>query len=130
MKVRRALPLHAMAAVLALAVLAACGGGGGADAAEVVREAPEKTAAAGSARVALNITFSSAGTSAAVAGEGVVDLDEGRGALALNLGSLGAEFGASNVDAVLDRTGIFVKLPPNLASAAKPWIKLDLATLS
>ncbi|MGH9226664.1 MAG: hypothetical protein ACRD2W_23400, partial [Acidimicrobiales bacterium] len=98
--------------------------------AERVRQAADKTAAAGSARVTLNVALSGAGVSAAVTGDGVLDLDERRGALNLDLGSLGSSLGGSrSVEAVLDRGGLFVKLPA-LLTAAKPWLKVDLAALS
>ena len=121
--------LRSMAAAMALALLAACSGGGD-DAVDVVRAAPEKTIDAGSAKVAINISVASAGTAGAVTGEGAFDLANGRGTMTLNLGAFGATFGASSLEAVLDGSTIFVKLPPQLATAAKPWVRIDLATLS
>lgn len=122
--------VRSLAAAVALVLLAACSSGGGDDAVDVVRAAPEKTIDAGTARVAINITIASAGATGAVGGEGAFDLKEGRGALSLNLGAFGASFGASTLDAVLDGSTIFVKVPPQLASASKPWVRIDLATLS
>lgn len=117
-------------AALALIILASCGGGGGEDATERVQEAPDKTIAAGSARVALRVNFSTSGVAGVVAGDGVADLDNRRGALTLDLGSLGGTFGAGTIDAFLDASGIFVKLPPNVLPGGKPWLKLDLSALS
>jgi hypothetical protein len=117
------------AAALVLVVLGACGGGGG-DATERVREAPDKTIAARTARAALNVDFSTSGVAGTVAGEGLADLANRRGALTLDLGSLGTALGAASVDTFLDATGIYVKLPPSRLPGNKPWLKRDLSTLS
>jgi hypothetical protein len=117
------------AAVALLAVLAACGSGSGSSAAEIVREAPTKTAAAGSARLAMNLTLSSGALSGTVAGEGVIDLKNGLGAISLDLNSLSGSLANGKVEAVLGPDGIFVKLP-GVAPATKPWIKLDLSSLA
>lgn len=116
-------------AVVVLLALAACGSES-ANAAEVVRAAPEKTAAAGSAKVAMRLDVSTGGLEGTLTGEGVVDLKNGRGAVTLDLGSLGGGLVSGTVETVLDRDGIFVKLPARLAPASKPWIKLDLSTLA
>ncbi|MFP5318131.1 MAG: LppX_LprAFG lipoprotein [Acidimicrobiia bacterium] len=122
--------VRSLAAAVALVLLAACSGSGGDDAADVVRAAPEKTIDAGTARVAINITFASTGATATVGGEGAFDLQDGRGALSLDLGALAATFGASTLDAVLDGSTIYVKTPAQMAAAAtKPWIRIDLGTL-
>ena len=120
---RRIAVLLALAAAL---LAGACGSGGG-DAAERVRAAADRTLAEGSARVALNLTFSISAVSADVSGEGVVDLDQRRGSFTLDLGSLGMGLGGE-VEAVLDRGGIFVKAPAVLGGG-KPWLKVDLAAL-
>lgn len=123
----RRLPVVAVVALLL--ALAACGSES-ADAAEVVRAAPEKTAAAGSAKVAMSLAISTSGVEGNLTGEGVVDLKNGRGALTINLGSLGGSLApGGTVETVLDADGIFVKLP-GVAPAAKPWIKLDLKALA
>ncbi|HEX6596041.1 MAG TPA: LppX_LprAFG lipoprotein [Acidimicrobiales bacterium] len=120
-----------LVAVVALVALAACSSGGD-DPVDVVRAAPEKTIDAGTARVAINIAVASTGTTGAVTGEGAFDLQEGRGAFSLNLGAFGASFGATTLDAVLEGSTIFVRVPPQLAAAAgnKQWVRIDLSTLS
>jgi hypothetical protein len=120
----------AVVAVLALGLLGACRAGGD-DPVDVVRAAPQKTLDAGSARAAITISLASAGATGAVTGEGVFDLRAGRGSLNLDLGAFGATFGASTLDAVLDRNTIFVQLPPQLATVAgRTWVRIDLAALS
>ncbi len=123
--------LAAVVALVALVALAACSSGGD-DPVDVVRAAPEKTIDAGTARVAINISFASTGTTGAVTGEGAFDLQDARGAFTLNLGAFGASFGATTLDAVLDGSTIFLKVPPQLTAAAgnKQWVRIDLATLS
>lgn len=117
--------------IVAAVILAGCGGGGnGARAGERVRATPDKTLAAGTARVALNVGFSASGVSGAVKGDGLVDLTNRRGALTLDLGALGGSFGSGTVDTVLDGDGIFVKLPSAVLPGNKPWLRLNLATLS
>jgi hypothetical protein len=126
---RRAAVATAVAALLVL--LAACSGGGdGGDAAETVRQSPERTAAAGSARVGLSITFSSAGNQGVVSGDGLVDLTNSRGAVTLDLGGLGGTLISGPVDTVLAREGLFVKLPPSLLAGSKPWVKIDLSAVA
>lgn len=121
----------ARAAAVLLVVLVACGGGGNGDSAEIVRQAPEKTAAAGSARVGISITFSSgSGGQGVVSGDGLVDLVNNRGAVTLDLGGLGGTLISGPVDTVLAREGLFVKLPPSLLSGSKPWVKIDLSTVA
>ncbi len=120
-------PASLVAAAL-LIMLAACGSES-ANAAEVVRAAPAKTAAAGSAKVAMSLAISTGGLDGTLTGEGVVDLKNGRGALTIDLGSLGGSLATGTVETVLDSDGIFVKLP-RVAPAAKPWIKLDLKALA
>ncbi len=120
--------MAAMAALLAVGLLAGCGGGGE-DAAAVVREAPDKTVGAGSARVALRVTVPSGEVATTVSGEGVVDLEAGRGALKLDLGAVGQAFGTGTIDSILDRSGIYIRLPV-AAATGRPWVKLDFAALA
>jgi hypothetical protein len=123
----------ALAAIAALALaLTGCSSDSSdsGDATEIVRNAPDKTAAAGSARVAIDVSFSTSATPSTVTGEGIVDLDDKRGALTLDIGALGAGFGTSSLETFLGSDGIFVKLPPTVLPGSKPWLKLDLATLA
>ncbi|MDQ4098446.1 MAG: LppX_LprAFG lipoprotein [Actinomycetota bacterium] len=120
----------AVAAMAALALaLTGCASDSG-DAGEIVRNAPDKTAAAGSARVAIDVSFSSSASPSTVTGEGIVDLEDKRGSLALDIGALGAGFGASSLETYLGSDGIFVRLPPTVLPGSRPWLKLDLATLA
>lgn len=121
--------VRSLAAALCLTVLAACSGGGE-DAAEVIRAAPQKTIDAGSARVTINATVSSGGTSQSFGGDGVFDLGEGRGMFTVNLGAFGATLGAGTLEAVFAGGTIYVKLPASLTTAGKPWVRIDLASLS
>ena len=123
----RILPLAAaLAACLALAGCSA----GDASAAEVVRNSPDKTIEAGSARSTLTLSFTSGGVPATIRGEGVFDLRNRVGGLTLDLGALGGSLGGAPVDAVIGAGGVFVKLPPGQTTGGRPWIRLDLATLS
>jgi len=125
--VTRRLAAATAGVALVAALLAACGGSGSsADAAEVVRAAPEKTAAAGSAKVAMSVTFGG-GT---LTGEGAIDLRNGVGALSVDLGSLGGSLASGTVEAVLSPEGIYVKLPAGIVPASRPWIKVDLSALA
>jgi hypothetical protein len=118
-----------MLAVAAILVLTGCSKQG-ADAAEVVREAPDKTIDAGSARASLTVSFTAGGTPGTIRGEGVFDLRNRLGALAVDLGELGARFGTATVGAVIGREGLFVKVPPGGAfSGSRPWYKIDLASV-
>jgi hypothetical protein len=120
--------LHAVAAVAVLLLLAGCGGDdSGEEAGEAIRASVDQTLGSGSSRVALNINFSSGGTTSTVTGEGSVDMANKRGALTINLGTLGASFGASTVETVIDGQQIYVKLPPGVLPGGTPWFKLDLA---
>lgn len=121
--------LAAAATAAGLVLLAACGSGSSANAADVVRQAPAKTAAAGSAKVAMTLTISSSGVGGTVAGDGIVDLKNGLGAISLDLGSLGGSLANGKVETVLGPDGIFIKLP-GAAPASRPWIKLDLSSLA
>ena len=123
-------PLWVVPLVAAALVLAACGSKT-ATAADIVRKAPDKTAAAGSARVAIDVSFTSSGTPSSVTGEGVVDLKNKRGLVTLDVGALASGLGGSSVQTYLSTDGIFVKLPPGvLPGSAKPWLKLNLETLA
>jgi hypothetical protein len=120
----------ALAAITAFAlVLTGCSSETG-GATEIVRNAPDKTAAAGSARVAIDVSFTSRAIPSTVTGEGIFDLEDKRGSLTLDVGALGANLGTSTVETFLSSDGIFVRLPPTLLPGGKPWLKLDLATLA
>lgn len=114
-------------AVLALVLLVACGGGSSGDAAVVVRDAARKTTAAGSARVALMVGLPS---SSSVHGDGVFDLAGGRGDISLDLGGAGGSLLSGQLETYIDQSGLYVKLPPGLVSASKPWVKVDLASVA
>ncbi len=118
--------------VLALALVVAltsCSGKVG-DATAIVREAPDKTVEAGSARVAMEVAFTSGGTPSTVTGEGVVDLSQKQGMLRLDLGALAGSLGTSSVETFLSSEGIFVKLPASVLPGNRPWLKLNLAVVA
>jgi hypothetical protein len=120
-----------LAALGALALLlAACSSSSSANPAEVVRNAPDKTVRAGSARVALDVSFTTAGTPNTITGDGLADLANRRASITLDIGSLASSLGTSSVETYLSADGIFVKLPGGLATGAKPWVKLNLSTLA
>ncbi|MDQ3979654.1 MAG: hypothetical protein M3314_08890 [Actinomycetota bacterium] len=118
-----------VAAVVVGLALAGCSSDGG-DGAEVVRNAPDRTIDAGSARTTVSLSFTSSGNPTTIRGEGVFDLRNRIGGLTVDLGALGAGFGGAPVDAVIAPEGLFVKLPPGQNTGGRPWLKLDLATLS
>lgn len=118
------------AALVALAlVLAACSSKSG-SAAQIVRNAPDKTIAAGSARVALDVSFTSSGTPNEITGDGVVDLKNKRGSVTFDVGSLASTLGSGSIETFLSSDGIFVKLPAGFGAGGKPWIKLNLSALA
>jgi hypothetical protein len=107
-----------------------CCSSNGADGAEVVRNAPDKTIDAGSARTTLTLSFTSGDNPTTIRGEGVFDLRTRIGGVSVDLGALGGALAGAPVDAVVGAQGLFVKLPPGQNSGGPPWLKLDLATLS
>jgi hypothetical protein len=120
---------HGLGALAVCLLLTACSSNGG-DATEVVREAPDKTIDAGSARATLSLGFMTGGSPATIRGDGVFDLRNRLGGLTVDLGALGTSFGGAPVEAVIAAEGLFVKLPPGENTGGRPWLKLDLATLS
>lgn len=118
----------AVVAVFAL-LLAACGSSNTGGAA-LVRRAPDETLKAGSAKLSLKVDFSAAGTSGTITGDGAVDLKSGRADVTLDVGSAGAALGVTTAEAILDKGGIYLKLPPSVLTGNKPWIKLNLGGLA
>ena len=123
--IRRLTPL----ALVLAALLVACSGGGDdeSEAAAAIRAAPDKTVEAGSARVALNVAFSTTGGGGStVTGAGEVDLRNRRGTLNIDLGAFGP---GGTIETVLDGSNIYVKLPDGVLPGSRPWYRFDLATL-
>lgn len=116
--------------VLAMAVVLGACGGGSSNGAALVRSAPAETIKAGSAKMSLKVDFTASGTSGSISGDGVVDLGGGIADLTLDVGSAGAALGITSAEAILDKGGIYVKLPPSVLSGNKPWIKLNLGALA
>jgi hypothetical protein len=104
--------------VVLLGALVGCGGGRQ-TALAVVTQAPSKTHAAKTVRVSFNTTVQGQ----SIQGSGLFDLSNRQGTLTTTLPGLGS------VDAILDNTTIYEKLPPQLsAPVGKAWFKLDVAT--
>lgn len=113
--------LGVVAGVLAGVALGAGRGPATDDATARVRESVGRTAAGGTSRVALRFTVDAGGApGASVAGEGVLDLHNGRASLSLDLP-------VGSVDGVVSGGTVFVEVP-GLPSQRK-WVKLDLAEL-
>jgi hypothetical protein len=117
-------------------VTAACGGGGGKSASpgaapsgtplDTVLASATKTVDAKSAKVALKIDVTGAGTPATtVTGSGAFDFSGRKGSLTVTIPKLGP------LEVVLDGQTIYEKLPSQLAGAlgGKQWIKIDMATI-
>lgn len=105
-------------------VAAGCGGGGKQSftALELVSQAVSKTTTSNSAKVHLAIT-SGAYT---VTADGVADS-------ASHTARMTVDAPGWKADVVLDRTTVYLKLPPALAKlvpGGKPWVELDLAQLA
>ncbi|MGW2330167.1 hypothetical protein ACWC5C_31040 [Streptomyces sp. NPDC001700] len=122
--------------LLACGVLTACGGdggsegkggqtsseAGGAGGTAAVRTAYARTAEEETARMTLRTETSAAGKSAAVGGEGVIDLEDGDSVMTIRAG--GQKVEQRVVDQVL-----YQKLPARQRAQVpgdKPWIKVDL----
>ena len=114
----------AAGAVLISLVLAGCGRP--ADPEAVVRAAPDRTIAAKTARVSVNVRFSpdpgqppSAGS---ISGEGSVELDSGRTDLTFSVG------GTASRSLLVGRT-LYREVRPPAAASGKSWLKQDLASV-
>lgn len=86
---------------------------------EVLADAPAKTLAAGTARVAISAELASGGSGSAFNGEGEFDFEAGRGRLVLRGG------GASEIRLAGDV--VFVKLAQ---VQERPWLKIDIERLA
>jgi len=97
----------------------------GAAAIDVVKGAAQKTDLAGSEHLVLNVGGSASGQRLAVTGTGDFDNKAHIGSLHLNVSAAGV---ATSIDAVLDKTDMYLKSPlfAALLPAGKTWMKLDL----
>jgi hypothetical protein len=95
-----------------------------------VRESPNKTTDAHTARVEVTTARpASGGTPAAtVRLQGEVDFTARRGHMLIDVSQLGLP--GPPIDAVFDNTTVYTKLPPSLVPGlpADKWVKIDLAT--
>jgi hypothetical protein len=140
----------ALAAAAAAAAFTACGGGSGEDAAPpattggessagVLASAASETASAGSSRIGFTFTTqlppAVQDEPVAFTGEGIFDYENRKGQVTYDFSELFASLGLPDsqepVEAIFDGAVMYLKFP--LLSAflpdAKPWIKLDPATL-
>ncbi|MGH9154343.1 MAG: hypothetical protein ACRD1K_00460 [Acidimicrobiales bacterium] len=107
-------------AALGVAVtLAACGGGSGRSAQDILSDAPARTLAEGTVRVAISASLAGGGAGPSFEGEGEFDFDGHRGRLVLTGG------GASEIRFL--GSVVFVKLAQ---LSARPWLRLDVEELS
>jgi len=125
-----------VSALLAL-LFGACGGGGASAEATLVRDAPEKTTAAGTSRLEIAIdpapTQGASGAQSAAVPPikitGEADYRAHRGHMLIDLSQYGLP--GPPVDAVFDNATVYEKFPQALAAAlpkGKSWVKVDLAT--
>jgi hypothetical protein len=140
--------LLGLAAPLVALALAGCGGGEGqeaaapaattGDAAGILASAGSETAEAGSSRVAFTIATEIPGVQeepVEFTGEGAFDYAERTGSATFDFGELFASLGLPAADdpiqAIFDGPVIYLNFPLLAAFLpdAKPWIKLDPATL-
>jgi hypothetical protein len=122
--------LAAVGAVLGL-LAAACGGGGrSSPATDAVRRAPERTAAAGTSRIEVQVERKAAAapaTSPFLRMAGEVDYRSRSGHLTVDLSQIGLS--GPPIDAVFEGSTVYEKLPRALIPtlpADKPWVKVDV----
>jgi hypothetical protein len=128
---RRPNLLVPIAVLVAAIMLAGCG----ASAEEVLKAASEKTTAAGSSRVALDVRVAgdSAAKAAALTGSGVFDYANRKGSLDLRVPLGGAAAQPAKIESIIDKDVVYQKYPRQLSAqlaAGKPWLKIDLGVLN
>lgn len=115
-------------ALVLTTLLAACGS---ADPAELVSSASATTTEAGTARMYLQTSVSGLGTGAGftTTGEGVVDFENQRGSLTMQLPSLGGT-SLGDLELVYDGTVLYYRASSFFPDAPTPWVSLDIARVS
>lgn len=122
--VRKIVPL-----VLALTtLLAACGGS---DPVELISAANAATTEGGTARMYLQTSVSGLGAGAdlTTTGEGVVDFENQRGKLTMQLPSLGGS-SLGDLELVYDGTVLYYQASSFFPDAPTPWVSFDIARVS
>ncbi len=123
---RRLVPVLILVLTL---VAGACRDGSGSNR-EALVEAPSKTAAAETSRIALDVDIDGGSRSGTFRGEGVYAFRTGNGRLELDLSALGLTGSQGKAEMLLLGELIYVKLPVDLPQlAARPWVKVDLDQL-
>lgn len=103
-------------------------------AANVLARVASATRAAGTAKVAIDISLrgsssAGAGTSFSEHGNGVFDFAHHRGTLTMTFRTPTSPGASVSIHVIVDRSVIYEKLPPGLLGeqAPKPWIRIDLS---
>ena len=116
----------AIVIIAAAAVLTACGG----DSKDYVSPEPivntaQKTAAAGSARAAVDVAWTeSNGRHVELTGDGLVDIAGRRGRLALDLSGVPGARGT--VEQIFDGSVVWMHIPGFALPRGKKWIRIDV----
>jgi len=121
--------LSAVAGFLAVSGFTACGddsspSSSNVSAATLVAAAPQKTADAGTARMAIKVVTAAAGQSYEMTGEGLFDFQRTRGRLSFEIPQLGA----GSADELLVGDQLYMQIPG--VSPPGKWLGVDLSELS
>lgn len=133
------LRLTAIGAIGAALVIAGCGGGGGGPKLDVPPEramsfSADKTAGAGSSKMAFEATTVLSGERLSFGGVGAFDYKTRQGSLSLDLSDFLKAVGVKSTrfEVLVDGPVVYMKFPGVFAKqlpggGAKPWVKIDLA---
>ena len=118
---------------LALALTGAACGQDEQSAQEIVAGAADATAEAGTSKLAIKVMTKVGEQNVNINSEGVIDYDQQRGRLSMDLAALGLPGANGQMEMLLMGKVIFMKLPPGALPpqlSAKPWVRLDLEALA
>ena len=121
--------------LVATALPLACGGGEQLSPEAAVAEAATKSQAAGSSRVALELTMTGvAAEPLRITGEGIQDPEQQLAGFTMDLsqvaGLTGGGVDLGEIEMVLDGSTLYMRLPFLEASDLKPWIEVDVAAIA
>lgn len=125
-----------LALTLLLALLpAACGGAEALSPEAAVAEAATKSQEAGSSRVSLELTMTGiAPEPLTITGEGIQDPEQQLAGFTMDLsqvaGLTGGGVDLGEIEMVLDRSTLYMRLPFLEAADLKPWIEVDLEAIA
>lgn len=123
-----------LASIAAAATLAGCSGGD-AVAIDPVAHAADRTTAAGTSRMRMEMAMTVQGQRLFIATDGAFDYARGRGWMTMDLGQLYAMIpgasGSPRMRMLFDRSTIWMQLPPAaMPPGGKSWIKMDVGGLT